>query len=217
MPFSTEAFLALFATYNEAIFPLQLFAYLLGVVAVIAAFRGRPAAMQQVPIILALFWFWTGLAFHLIYFSQINPAAYLFGSAYLLQGLLFLNASRHGLRFGFDTSPRSLLGALFILYAIFVYPLLNYRFSHGYPQMPMFGVAPCPTTIFTFGLLLWCQSKVPWHLIIIPLLWTLVGLTAALQLAIPEDYGLIVAGVLSTIVIMVHNHRLLQEEHPITT
>lgn len=213
MPFSTEAFLALFATYNEALFPLQFFAYLLGVIAIVSAFRGRPAAMHQVPIILAIFWLWMGLAYHWSFFSHINPAAYLFGSAYLLQGLLFLDATRRGLRFGFDASSRSVLGALFILYAMLIYPLLNYLFSHGYPQMPMFGVAPCPTTIFTFGLLLWCQSRVPWHLLIIPLLWALIGLSAALQLAMPEDYGLIVAGVLGTIVILAHNLRLTQEEH----
>jgi hypothetical protein len=42
-----------------------------------------------------------------------------------------------------------------------VYPLLGIRFGHSYPRAPLFGVAPCPTTIFTFGLLLWATRSVP--------------------------------------------------------
>lgn len=35
-------------------------------------------------------------AYHLLHFAPINPAARIFGAAFLLQGLLFLAAAAHG-------------------------------------------------------------------------------------------------------------------------
>jgi hypothetical protein len=69
----------------------------------------------------------------------------------------------------------------------------------------MFGVAPCPTTIFTFGILLWTIKKVPAYLLVIPFLWSIVGISAAINLRVPQDYGLVVAGFLGTILILIQN------------
>jgi hypothetical protein len=65
----------------------------------------------------------------------------------------------------------------------------------------MFGVAPCPTTIFTIGMLLLARGRWIAWLSIIPFLWSLVGLAAALQLGIPEDFVLPLAGVVLMIVL----------------
>ena len=72
----------------------------------------------------------------------------------------------------------------------------------------MFGVAPCPTTIFTFGILLWATKSVPAYLLVIPLLWSIVGMSAAVNLRVPQDYGLVVAGVLGTVLILIQNRRV---------
>ena len=69
--------------------------------------------------------------------------------------------------------------------------------GHGYPRSPSFGVAPCPTTIFSFGLLRLTSAKVPRSVLVIPFLWSLLGFTASFLLGVPEDIGLVVAGVLS--------------------
>ena len=81
----------------------------------------------------------------------------------------------------------------------------------------MFGVAPCPTTIFTFGILLWAVKSVPAYLLIIPLIWSIVGMSAAVNLRVPQDYGLVVAGVLGTALILIQNRkvkRVAQESAP---
>jgi hypothetical protein len=54
----------------------------------------------------------------------------------------------------------------------------------------VFGVTPCPTTIFTWGMLLLVQGRTPLHLTAIPLLWSLIGGSAAWLLAVPEDASL---------------------------
>ena len=62
--------------------------------------------------------------------------------------------------------------------------------------MPMFGVAPCPTTIFTAGVLLITGWRVSRWLLIIPVIWSVIGGSAAILLSVPQDTGLIATGVL---------------------
>ena len=107
---------------------------------------------------------------------------------------------------------RSWAGGALIFYAFLIYPILGMRAGHGLMAGPMFGVAPCPTTIFTIGLLLLARGKwVPW-LSIIPILWSLVGLAAALQLGIPEDFGLPVAGVLLAIMLALDGFKMRRDK-----
>ena len=55
---------------------------------------------------------------------------------------------------------------------------------------------PCPTTIFTFGVLLWAAPRIPLRLLIIPVSWTLLGISAARSHGVVQDYALPVAAVL---------------------
>jgi hypothetical protein len=81
-----------------------------------------------------------------------------------------------------------------------VYPLLSVALGHGFPTVPTFGL-PCPTTIFTLGLLWWLRGGHVRILLVIPLLWSAVGGSAAFALGVPQDLGLLVAGVVSTILL----------------
>jgi hypothetical protein len=98
------------------------------------------------------------------------------------------------MRFQTGRDFRTLVGAGCITYAMAVYPIIGIWSGHGPMKGPMFGVAPCPTTIFTIGILLLARGRWVAWLSVIPILWSLVGLAAALQLGIPEDFGLPVAG-----------------------
>lgn len=209
LPFSIEQFLELFEVYNRAIWPAQLIAYLLGGSAIFLIIRKKTVADTFINLILGIFWIWMGAVYHILFFSGINPAAYIFGFLFILQGILFLVLNRPGqkLMFAFRKDLYGLIGGLFILYALIVYPLLGHALGHIYPQSPVFGVAPCPTTIFTFGLLLWTKGKVPYWLLIIPGLWALIGFSAAVQLTIYEDLGLVIAGIISVILLVYRNRK----------
>ena len=210
VPFTTEEFLGVFGSYNTAIWPMLIVAYLLGIAGVILAIRGGNPAGRIVYGVLAFFWLWMGVVYHIIYFSPVNPVARIFGAVFILQGFLFLvfGVLRGGLTFAFTPRTGPILGAVFVIYAMVVYPLLGLSLGHAYPELPMFGVAPCPTTIFTFGILLWSKNVIPWYFLIIPLLWSLVGMSAAINLGVPQDYGLVVAGILGTAMILMRNRRL---------
>jgi len=84
-----------------------------------------------------------------------------------------------------------------------IYPLLGIALKHDYPRAPMFGVAHCPTVIFTLGLLLWTDNgKLPRYVLVIPLIWSVIGFTAAISLGIREDIGLLVAGIVTLLLLM---------------
>lgn len=195
-PFTIEEFLQVFQDYNLAIWPAQVFAYALGLVALIAAFSRRDDSPRIAFAALAVLWAFVGIGYHLMFFARINPLAPVFAGFFVAQaGLLVASAIQPGdlgLRIGWNL--RSVAGLSCILYAVGIYPLLGIRAGHGGMAGPMFGVAPCPTTIFTLGILMVARGRWVVWLSVIPVLWSLVGLAAALQLGIPEDLGLPVAG-----------------------
>ena len=55
------------------------------------------------------------------------------------------------------------------------------------------GLVPCPTTIFTFGLLLLINKKYPKYYLIVPFIVAVAGLLAIYK-GIYEDIGLFLAG-----------------------
>jgi Family of unknown function (DUF6064) len=87
-------------------------------------------------------------------------------------------------------------GGLFVAYSLLVYPMLNILFGHGWPIMPTFG-APCPIVIFTFGVLLWTNPAASPCFLVIPLVWAVVGTTAAMTLGMPEDAAMGLAAVIA--------------------
>jgi len=202
LPFTPEQFFDLFAQYNLAVWPMQLALYLLALAALFMAVKKNPYSDRTIALILAFFWLWIGLVYHLFYFTRINPAAYLFAGLFIIQGSLFLAAGvwRQKLSFRFQPDLYSWVGAALILYGLLIYPLLGYFLGHRYPHSPTFGL-PCPTTIFTFGLLLWTGPKVPKYLLALPLVWTFIGFMAAFQLGVLEDVMLPVAGLAATALI----------------
>jgi hypothetical protein len=209
LPFTVEQFLAVFARYNQAIWPLHLVAYALGLLAVGLAWRSSAAGHRLIAAILATFWLWNGLVYHLLFFRAINPAAIGFAALFVVQGLLFLWAgvARPRLVFAAKVDGFGLVGGLFVLYALLIYPAIGALLGHGYPQSPSFGVAPCPTVIFTLGLLLWTGARVPKWLLIIPVLWAVFSVGAASALGIREDLGLLVAGLVTPALLVWRDRR----------
>lgn len=202
-PFSVEEFLNVFASYNRAVFPMQFVLVSAALAAIVLAIRPYKISGKEVSTILACFWLWMGVAYHLLFFSRINRAAVIFGVFFILQSVILFYAGvvKSELSFGLRLGWKGTIGGLFLIFALIIYPLLGLVFGHVYPESPTFGL-PCPTTIFTFGLLLWADKKVPWYVLPIPLLWSLIGFAAAFSLGIFEDIALPIAGIIATVVLI---------------
>jgi Family of unknown function (DUF6064) len=207
LPFTREQFLGVFADYNTAVWPVQVVAYVLGLVVVAALLRPSPLGHRLVAGALAAMWVWTGVAYHGLFFARINPVALAFGALFVLQGILFVVAGVAGRRlvFGHSTGFVSTLGWLLVAYAAVLYPLLGQWSGHVYPAQPTFGITPCPVTLFTFGALLLTSAPVPRWLLIIPLAWSLLGGSAAFMLGVPQDWPLFFSGL--TIVLLILRDR----------
>lgn len=157
---------------------------------------------------LAAVWLWDGLVYHIGFFAEINSMALVFGGLFVLEALLLVwAAARDRLRFSMEATPYHIIGGLFVLYALVLYPVVGMSLGHVYPAAPLFGVAPCPMTVFTFGMLLFTSRKVPLYLLAVPVLWAFSATIAAGQLGVLQDYGMSVAAVVCTGLILFRDHR----------
>ncbi|CAN7767178.1 DUF6064 family protein [Variovorax sp. LjRoot290] len=204
LPFTRDQFFTLFGAYNEAVWPVQVLSYVLGGAMVVLVVRPSRAGGRVIGLALALMWVWTGIAYHGLFFSSINKAALLFGVLFVVQGgLLFYAAVWKGrMAFGVGRGSGAWLGWAFVVYAAAIYPLLGMWMGHRYPEMPMFGISPCPVTIFTLGLLLLTTTPVSRWLFVIPILWSLVGGSAAILLGVAQDWLLLFSGVAVPLVVL---------------
>lgn len=192
LPFSHEQFVEVFAVYNTRIWPAQVLAYVLAAAMLLGLRKG---ATKLVGAGLALMWLWTGVAYHWLHFRGINEAAWIFGALFVLEAVVLLVLGAKGaIRFGIGTGGTAVAGWGFVGYAMLVYPLLGPWVGTGWPGMPTFGVTPCPVTVFTIGLLLLARPPVPRSVLVVPLLWSLVGGSAAFLLQVPQDWLLLASG-----------------------
>lgn len=206
-----EQLLEVFAAYNLQIWPMQIIAYLLGVVAVYFAVRKANFSARGIPAILAFFWLWVALLFWLPSGLQGFAPGFLFTTLFLIQGMLFLVYSlRPKLTFGFRNDVYSWAGIFFVLYALVGYPLVGALVGHTYPRMSPFGLTPCPVVTFSFGLLMLAEQKVPKGLLILPFLYALSGFVW-ISIGMWEDVGMILSGLASTGLILFRDSRRLAE------
>jgi len=192
LPFTVDAFFGVFARYNEAVWPLVLVLWLAAAIGLIATVR-RPgaAASRWMTTLLAVLWAWGGVVYHAAFFAAINPAAWVFALLFVVEaGLLAeIGLRRGGLAFGQAAGVSRIAGIALAAYAL-AYPGLAALTSHAYPATPTFGV-PCPTGLYTIGMLLTLSRPAPIVLAVIPTMWAIVGGSAAVVLDVPVDYVLL--------------------------
>lgn len=191
LPFTQTQFFDLFGRYNEAIWPAQLVAYCIGAAALLGTQRRSRFFSVVTLVSLAALWAWTGGVYHGLFFAEINPAAWLFAALFVGQALL-LAATALGPPIDFAGRMSAVRGAawVMIVYALAIYPLLNTALGHNYPNAPTFGLTPCPLVIFTFGIFGLSRDRAPWRLFAAPIIWSLVGGSAAFLLSVEADWAL---------------------------
>ena len=116
---------------------------------------------------------------------------------FALQGLMLAgSAIRGGRQLRFVPDATGWVGLAFVLFALVAYPLLAWLAGHGWPRAAMFGVAATPMTIFTFGVLLMLEGRPAVLIGVLPLLWSLAaGAAGVVRLGAPEDWSLLLAGI----------------------
>lgn len=203
MPFTVGQFYGIFRLYNNAVWPAQVLLLLLALLSMIFIALRRSWSGPAVSAILAILWLWVGALYHLAFFARINPAAVGFGGLSIAGGLLFVwqGMLLGRLQFAFSSKRRSLAGVALIVFALAIYPGWALWAGHAYPELATFGL-PCPTTIFTIGVLALASGaglrKAALRIVLtVPILWSFVGSQAAFLFDVKPDLGLLVAGLLA--------------------
>jgi hypothetical protein len=211
-----EDFFSALQTYNDLVLPVTILTYILGLSAVYLVSRRTHEASRFVPLILGSLWLWSGVVFNGIFFgpSEVEVSGitmtgmwYFAGVLFVIQGILFImfGAIQKTLLFGLDVSSYSVVGGVLVVYALAVYPLVGSMTGYAYPRYPVFGSAPCPVVIFTWGLLLWITQRVPLSVAVIPFIWGILGIVPVLVMGIYADVGLILSGVIGLPLILLRN------------
>jgi hypothetical protein len=194
MPFSRDEFLDVFAAYNAAYWPLAAALWIASAAVVIAVAFGRDRSRWAIGL-LAFQWGWAAAAYHGALFSRINPAALLFAAGFAGEAALLLwygpirgaIAVVQGSR-----TVGTIAGYAFLMYGL-MYPAIALLGELSYPRVPTFGV-PCPIVMLTVGFLM-LTRPLPVALVIVPVLWTAIGGSAAFLLGMHADLALPLGGV----------------------
>lgn len=207
LPFTVEDLLGVFEIYNRAIWPMQVVAYALGVMAVVLVVRQTTHSNRTIAGILAFLWLFSA-GFFIFALVPIYTPAYAFGALFIVQAGIFLAyAIKPRLSFSIASDVYSVFGVLFIAFAMIGYPVLGYFVGHRYPQSPPFGLTPCPLSVFTFGLLLLTDGRVPKRIVAIPFLYALGGILPV-SIGVIEDLAMLIAGVAGTAMILYRNAKI---------
>jgi hypothetical protein len=198
-PFTTDQFFEIFERYNTALFPVQVIILILGVVALVLLHSKKALRNKYIGGLLGILWLWTGLVYHITFFSTINPAANAFGGIFILQGVFFfIELFRDRMNFSIEKQSKDYTGYFFIIFGLILYPLISFWLADNVSHTISLGL-PCPTTIVTFGFLMLTQRNFSKYLLIIPTIWAVIGTGAAVNFGVYQDYVMLLSAVVANI------------------
>lgn len=145
LPFTKEQFFNLFAAYNGALWPALIALWIASVVVSVLLLTSRRPPDRWISALLTTHWAWSALAYHLAFFTSINPAAWLFAGFFLLQAALLLWWGVVQGRLSFEPWRNAWTPMAWGLVAYsLAYPVINAIQHQTLSRIPTFGV-PCPT------------------------------------------------------------------------
>jgi protein-S-isoprenylcysteine O-methyltransferase Ste14 len=187
-----------FGRGNTAIWPMQLVWYASAAAIIGLAFWPRRRASQLICLLAAACFVWVGIVFFGVIDSGVS-LAWLWVAVFILEAILLLVAGivRRDLVFAPRWNLSSVLGAVFLCYAIVVYPLIEMLGGQPLRESPLFGLAPCVTAFFAFGLLLWARPPAPRYVLLIPLAWALNAAPGNIAMGHVPDFPLILVSAIT--------------------
>ena len=195
MPFTHEQFFDLFERYNRAV-PLAIGLSWLATAVLTASLVRQRRASTALLTLMIFQWAWTGIAFHFVFFTPINPAAWAFGALFLGHAVLLARYTFGSDRIALELSGtiRHGLALCLVVYAL-IYPALSVLAAGGTLASPLFLV-PCPLVIFETAVLMMMRGPVPRALFVVPFIWSLIGSSAAVLFGVLPDFALFLCALL---------------------
>jgi len=202
-----EVFFKNVSAYNVSIFPMQIITLVVAVILTYLLFV-RPGAIvnKLIKVYFSLTFVWFVFMFPFEGVLKIT-----FGLLHLAIAIFFfidIFTAKTEFKFPETSGKRTFM--LFLIFSAFaLYPLIEYMSGHIYPKVLLFGVAPCPTVIFSLALLIGAVPKVGkiiFILLIFPAIFS--GLSVPIMLGVWADLLLLFTGVYGLIT-LIRNWKLI--------
>ena len=192
-----EGWWSISGAYNNAIFPMQIIAMVTGITLTYFLFakpNGRTNNLMKA--YLAFTFAWDGIVFFLIFGKEL-PGTFLGAPLFIVTAVFFVtDIFTKKTEFKLPDARWHKYLTIFWILCAFLYPLIGLPLGHHYPRSCMFGVFPCPTTVFALALLAAAIPKVDKKIYILLLVWALPSIGKCFGvLDLYEDCILFVAGV----------------------
>ena len=203
IPFTSTQFYGVFTAYNTGLWPVQVFLLGLGVIAIaLLVVQDRDSNVGISAVLMGL-WAWQALAYHLAFFTAINPLACAFAALFLCGAAVFFwqGVVWGKMNFRITSGWRMWAAWGLMIFAFATYPAWTYLAGHRYPAFPTFGL-PCPTTLFTLGLLAFLVKPYPRSPFVVPVLCCFVGSQTVFVFDVQANLGLILAGVIGIVLLI---------------
>ncbi len=182
--------------------------YVLAIIALFMAYRKNDYSNRFISLTLTFLWFWIGLVFGILVFGPVPTVMagieypgiwYLFGGIFAIHGiiLLYFGVIKDTVSYTWKPDSRHYVGLLLILYGLVFYPLVGILTGRVFLEYPIFGIAPCPVSIFTLGLLLWSDARPSLPIMTIPLFWGFMGIVPVLFYEVYADIGTVLAAIIT--------------------
>lgn len=192
IPYSIDVYNAIISDHNLNLWPLQIFVVVLCLSIIGLARRG--GANNVAFMIVAAFWIWCGVHFHIMTYATINWAAHYFGYAFIIQGVAIASWALWTRDQFVEPQHRVWIwaGVGLIISAAVLHPLLLTAMNAPITHAEIPGVMPMATAALTLGVLFLMPRRFALWLLIIPVTWSLWdGLSAwtlgqNLSLALPS-------------------------------
>jgi hypothetical protein len=141
-------------------------------------------------------WAWVGIVFHLMFFTRINPAAWAFGILFVAHAALLASYAfrKDRIILEWNGTIEHVLALCLMAYALF-YPALS-LFSAGLSLAAPLFLVPCPLLVFETGLLMTVRPPAPRTLSVVPVIWSVIGGSAAVLFGVLPDLILFACAVL---------------------
>lgn len=209
---STETWWNQIGTYNNAIFPMQIIIMIVAIILTYFLFAKPGTKTNKLMKAYLSFTFaWNGIIFFLIFGKEL-PGIFLGAPLFIIVAILFawdIFGNKTQLRLP-DIKWQRYLMMFWILLA-FLYPLIGLAFGHYYPKTCIFGVMPCPTTVFALALLVAAIPKVDKKVYVLLLVWALPAFGKCLgALNLYEDCVLFWTGIYA-LIMLIKNWKVIEK------
>ncbi len=195
VPFTQQQFLDVFGAYNSTAWPVVIALWLVTLAFGVRLVRGQ-AGSVTLSALAAVHWAWSGLVYHALFFTDINPAAWLFAGAFLLEAYAFVwfGMVRRTLVFEWGRTARHAVAGV-----LFAYSLALSISGAGVGPRCSHGRHSLPSLVQRHSLRRRCCSPLFVRLrllvFVIPVIWATLAGTAAIALGVTPDLMLFVAAV----------------------